>query len=193
MSFTEMDGMLWTTTISKMNSVTILNYEAFKVKSFKNALALGTSLDFKSIKWKSNDDGLSSRGTRTTRIWTRIGYVWVTHAKNIVKNHMHWHHWRVTLSHELIATWIQALGNIYGPGETFRRVRNVIIWMLVIFPKTLTQDVLMIVLLAGAKDVQFHVPMADICSLMGLNENWRLDHQINFIWDANALMKLVPR
>ena len=47
MSFTEMDGMLLITTISKMNSVTILNYEAFKVKSFKNALALGTSLDFK--------------------------------------------------------------------------------------------------------------------------------------------------
>ena len=75
------------------------------------------------------------------------------------------------MSQELIATWIQALGNIYGQEETFRRVKNVNIWMLAIFPKTLTQDVLMIVLLAGAKDVQFHVPMADICSLTGLNEN----------------------
>ena len=75
------------------------------------------------------------------------------------------------MSQELIATWIQALGNIYGQEETFRRVKNVNIWMLAIFPIMLTRDALMIVLLAGAKDVQFHVPMADICSLTGLNEN----------------------
>ena len=63
-----MVGMLWTITISKMNFVTIQNYEVFKAKSFKNALVLGMSLDFNFVKLKQKDDGPNSNGTLTTRM-----------------------------------------------------------------------------------------------------------------------------
>ena len=63
-----MDGMLWTITISKMNFVITRNYEVFRVKSFKNASALGMSLDFKFEKSKLNDDELNSSATLTTRM-----------------------------------------------------------------------------------------------------------------------------
>ena len=63
-----MVGMLWTITISKMNFVTIQNYEVFKAKSFKNALVLGMSLDFNFVKLKQKDDGPNSSATLTTRM-----------------------------------------------------------------------------------------------------------------------------
>ena len=63
-----MVGMLWTITISKMNFVTIQNYEVFKAKSFKNALVLGMSLDFNFEKLKQKDDGPNSSATLTTRM-----------------------------------------------------------------------------------------------------------------------------
>ena len=80
--------MLWTIIISKMNSAITRNYEAFKAKSFKNASALGTSLDFKFEKLKQKDDEPNSSATLTIRMRIRTGFVWEIHAKNIAKSHL---------------------------------------------------------------------------------------------------------